>query len=131
MFFCVAFIREIIQKTCFSSHLPVLLYKNLTISKMKDIAKNMKNMRSSGYLKEKVVKIENESLCCKTFQSKCKKQISNAFGYAGMFKRLNIEYGKAMCTNSTENIQHYKEAKNSRRGSREIFSKLSCFYRFH
>ena len=35
-----------------------------------------------------------------------------------------------MCTNSTKDIQNNKEAKNTR-GSREIFSRLSCFYRFH
>ncbi len=34
-----------------------------------------------------------------------------------------------MCTNSTENIPNNKETENSR-GSREIFSRLSCFYRF-
>ncbi len=35
---------------------------------------------------------------------------------------------KTMCTNSTKDI--ITEAKNSR-GSREIFSRLSCFYRFY
>jgi hypothetical protein len=47
-----------------------------------------------------------------------------------IYKRLNIEYGKAMYTNSVENIQQNKEAKNTQR-SRETFSRLSCFYRFH
>ena len=36
-----------------------------------------------------------------------------------------------MCTNSTEGIPNNKEAKNSSRGSREIFSRLSCFYRLY
>ncbi len=35
-----------------------------------------------------------------------------------------------MCTNSAEDIQNNKEAKNSK-GSREIFSRLSCFYRLY
>ena len=37
---------------------------------------------------------------------------------------------KKMCTNSTENIQHYKEAKNARR-SREILSRFYGFYRLY
>ena len=36
-----------------------------------------------------------------------------------------------MCTNSTEGIPNNKEAKNNTRGSREIFSRLSCFYRLY
>ncbi|HEY6536861.1 MAG TPA: hypothetical protein VIY08_13855 [Candidatus Nitrosocosmicus sp.] len=36
-----------------------------------------------------------------------------------------------MCTNSTKHIQHYKEAKNSSRGSREIFSRSYGFYRLY
>ncbi len=35
-----------------------------------------------------------------------------------------------MCTNSTENIPNNKEATNAR-GSREIFSRLSCFHIFY
>ncbi len=35
------------------------------------------------------------------------------------FKRLNSEYDKTMCTNSTKDIPNNKEAENSTRGSRE------------
>ncbi len=31
------------------------------------------------------------------------------------FKRLNIEYDKKVCTNSAENIQHYKKAEDPKR----------------
>ena len=42
-------------------------------------------------------------------------------------KRLNIEYNKRMYTNSTKDIQQNKEADNTSRGSREIFSRFLDF----
>ncbi len=49
---------------------------------------------------------------------------------AEIYKRLNIEYDKAMYTNSAKNIQNNKEATNTRR-SWTILSRLSIFHRLY
>jgi DNA topoisomerase VI subunit A len=49
---------------------------------------------------------------------------------AEISKRLNIEYDKSMRTNSAEDISNNQKIKNDR-GSRKIFSRLSCFHRLY
>ncbi len=46
------------------------------------------------------------------------------------FKRLNIEYDKGLCTNSTENIQQNKEATNSTEEVEQYFPGFIAFTDF-
>ena len=135
---------------CSSSHLPELQFKNLMIFMNKEIikkyykheikrlSKRKNRKRSTGAgrhfkldLKDRFVMLFVYYRLYITYTlAGFLFDLDQRATFAEIFKRLNIEYGKTMCTNSTKDIPNNKEAKNSR-GSREIFSRLSCFYRLY
>ena len=66
------------ENHCFSNHSPALQYKNLMNIYNKEITKRYETRDQDVYPKEKKRK-RKKIWCRKTFQTGCKRQISNAF----------------------------------------------------